>query len=112
MGGRGANRFAAGWTRKQLSNRVSTLDAKIKAIDDEAKKVKQAAYRESMEESRDSGWRSPTPIETRREWARMDANEAYAEYILTTNRGELVNERKKLKSELNQLDSGQRSLFG
>lgn len=110
MGGRGAVRFATQWTEKQLSNRVDTLSAQIKAIDDEAKRIREETYNTSYERNKneDRMWSS----DQWDRWAKLDAQDAYVTYLENTNRGELVSERKKLKSELDKLKSGQKTLFG
>lgn len=109
MGGRGAIRFSTAWTKKDLQSRISALDVQISAIDAKAQSAYDSSYKESLDFHLENGtWGGQTAEEV----AKNDALEAKHEVWENSNRGELVTQRKKLRSQLAPLASGQRTLFG
>lgn len=120
MGGRGGYSgsfyYETKRREKQLQARISELDSEIAEIDKAANKYADDELNDYVRESSNDSWfqrKSLAEQQQSYEWAR---EEAFSEYFdlhpqISRKRGELVTERKKRKSELSHLKSGQRSLL-
>lgn len=109
MGGRGALRFSTQWTIKQTQSRLDEVEKRIANIDSAAAIIgKQAAQVELNRVSSSSIW-TKDEIKDLVDLARR---EAVAEFYGESYRGALVTERKRLRQQMRQLESGQHTLFG
>lgn len=108
MGGRGMSMFSTNWTKKDLKTRIDSYTKQIEAIDAKAKAAGAKAYQEDLQEER----RYMTTEQERKQSAEWAREAAWSDVIEDSNRGKLIYERKKLQRELDELQKGQRSLFG